>query len=389
MTMGRRGNGEGGISRRKDGLYMARYTVETATGKKRKTIYAKTRQEAAEKLTKAMADRDGGLIFDDENLSVGEYLDTWLKGLTGSVRQSTLDGYEIAVRVHIKPALGRLKLKKLTPAHVASFYQDKLTAGAAPASVNKLHVTLHKALDQAVKWNMIPRNVSEAVKAPRPASNEMLTLSANQVRTMLRAAQGDRLEALYVLAVHTGMRQGELLALKWPDVDLRDGRVSIRRTITKSGGRLLLGEPKTAKSRRTITLTTGSLNALRAHRKRQLEEMMQRTGLWQDHGLVFASEAGTLINPTNLRKRHFASLLKRAGLPADTRFHDLRHTCATLLLGKGIHPKFVQELLGHANIAITLDTYSHVIPGMGDATARAMEDALEVDPPEEQDAEDA
>src|SRR5215217_750139 len=214
-------------------------------------------------------------------------------------------------------------------------------------------------------------------------------MRADQVRAMLRAARGDRLEALDVVAVHTGMRQGELQALKWPDVDLREGHVSMRRTITKSGGRLLVGEPKTAKIRRTITLTTGSLNALRAHRKRQLEEMMQRTGLWQDHGLVFASEAGTLINPTNLRRRHFASLLKRAGLPADTRFHDLRHTCATLLLGKGVHPKFVQELLGHANIAITLDTYSHVIPGMGDATARAMEDALEGDQPEVQDAEDS
>jgi integrase len=172
-------------------------------------------------------------------------------------------------------------------------------------------------------------------------------------------------------------------------VDLRDGRVSVRHTITKSGGHLLLGEPKTAKSRRTITLTAGSLNALRAHRKRQLEEMMQRTGLWQDHGLVFASQAGTFINPTNLRKRHFSSLLKRAGLPADTRFHDLRHTCATLLLGKGVHPKFVQELLGHANIAITLDTYSHVIPAMGDATARATEDALEVDQPEVHEPQDA
>jgi integrase len=129
-----------------------------------------------------------------------------------------------------------------------------------------------------------------------------------------------------VLAVHTGMRQGELLALKWADVDLKSGRVSVRRTITKSGGHLLLGEPKTAKSRRTITLTTGSLNALRAHRKRQLEEMMQRAGLWQDNGLVFASEAGTLINPTNLRRRHFASLLECAGLPAGTRFHDPRHT---------------------------------------------------------------
>lgn len=255
--------------------------------------------------------------------------------------------------------------------------------------MNKLHVTLHKALDQAVKWNMIPRNVTEAVKAPRPASEEMRTLTASQVQAMMKAACGDRLEALYVLAVHSGMRQGELLALKWADVNLRDGRLSVRRTITKSGGRLLLGEPKTAKSRRTVPLTAGSLSVLKAHRKRQLEEMMQRTGLWQDNGLVFASEAGTLINPTNLRRRHFASLLKRAGLPAETRFHDLRHTCATLLLSKGVHPKFVQELLGHANIAITLDTYSHVIPGMGDATARAMEDALEADAPEDQDANDA
>ncbi len=384
--MGRRGNGEGSITRhKKSGLYMARYTVETPAGPKRKTIYGKERKDVAEKLADALSDRNKGIVFDDENLSVGEYLDAWLKGLTGSVRQSTFEGYEIAVRVHIKPHLGRLKLRKLTPAHVASFYQDKLAAGSAPASVNKLHVTLHKALNQAVKWNMIPRNVTEAVKAPRPASEEMRTLSPAQVRALLSAASGERLEALYVLAVHTGMRQGELLALKWADVDLKSGRVSVRRTTTKSGGHLLLGEPKTAKSRRTITLTAGSLNALRAHRKRQLEEMMQRAGLWQDHGLVFASEAETLINPTNLRRRHFASLLKRAGLPPDTRFHDLRHTCATLLLGKGVHPKFVQELLGHANIAITLDTYSHLIPGMGDATARAMEDALEGDVPEDQD----
>jgi integrase len=243
--MGRRGNGEGSITRhKKSGLFMARYTVETPAGPKRKTIYGKERKEVAEKLADALSDRNKGIVFDDENMSVGEYLDAWLKGLTGSVRQSTFDGYEIAVRVHIKPHLGRLKLRKLTPAHVASFYQDKLAAGSAPASVNKLHIT-------------------EAMKAPRPASEEMRTLSPAQVLRLLSAASGERLEALYVLAVHTGMRQGELLALKWADVDLKSGRLSVRRTITKSGGHLLLGEPKTAKSRRTITLTAGSLNALR------------------------------------------------------------------------------------------------------------------------------
>jgi integrase len=245
----------------------------------------------------------------------------------------------------------------------------------APATVNKLHVVLHKALDQAVKWNMIQRNPTKVVKAPRPTPKEMHPLSAEETRKLLEAARGDKLEALYVLAIHTGMRQGELLALKWQDVDLENATVSVRRTLTKNGGRLLLGEPKTKKSRRTIQLTDEAVRALREHLARQVEHIQHRGDLYRDEGLIFASEVGTLINPTNLRQRSFASLLKRAGLPK-IRFHDLRHTCATLLLSCNVHPKFVQELLGHANIAITLDTYSHVIPGMGDYAVRAMEDAL-------------
>lgn len=373
---GKRGNGEGSITKRKDGRYMARYTVHTATGVKRKTVYGKTRAEVSAELTKAMADRNGGLIFDDENMSLGEYLDSWLKGsVYGSVRDSTYDRYEVAVRVHLKPGLGRVKLKKLTPAQVSTFYQEKLAAGCAPASVNKLHVTLHKALDQAVRWHMVPHNVCEAVNAPRPVSEEMRTLSPGQVRMLLSAASGDRLEALYVLAIHTGMRQGELLALKWADVDLDAATVSVRRTLTKSGTALLTGDTKTGKSRRTISLTDRSVAALREHLGRQMEEMEQLGDLYADQGLVFTTEVGSLINPTNLRKRSLAPLLKRAGLPK-IRFHDLRHTCATLLFKQGQHPKLVQELLGHANVAITLDTYSHVTPGMGEQTARAMEDAL-------------
>jgi integrase len=330
----------------------------------------------AEKLTKALAERDGGLVFDDENVTLGEYLDTWLKGsVRGSVRQSTFDRYEIAVRVHIRPALGGLKLMKLTPAHVAGFYQDRLGAGFAPASVTKLAVTLHKALDQAVKWRMIPHNVAAVVKAPRPAPKEMRTLSAEETRKLIEAARGDKLEVLYVLAVTTGMRQGELLALKWQDVDLENTTISVRRTVTMSGGRILLGETKTKKSRRTIRLTEAAVWALREHLDRQVGEIERLGDLYRDQGLVFASKVGTPMNPTNLRRRSFASLLKRAELPR-IRFHDLRHTCATLLLSRNVHPKYVQELLGHANIAITLDTYSHVIPGMGDQTARAMEDVL-------------
>jgi integrase len=203
----------------------------------------------------------------------------------------------------------------------------------------------------------------------------MRTFSAEETRHLLEAAHGDKLEALYVLAVTTGMRQGELLALKWQDVDLENATLSVRRTITKSGGRLLLGEPKTKKSRRTIRLTDAAVRALREHLPRQLQEIERLGDLYQDEGLVFTSEVGTLINPTNLRTRSFALLLKRARLP-QIRFHDLRHTCATLLFARNVHPKYVQELLGHSNIAITLDTYSHVILGMGAYAARAMEDAL-------------
>jgi len=372
----RRGNGEGSITRRKDGLYMARYWIETPKGSKRKTIYGKKREEVADKLARALAERANGIVYDDENMTVGEYLDSWLKGsVRGSVRQSTFDRYESAVRLHIKPALGRLKLKKLTPAHVQGFYQDRLDAGLAPASVNKLHVILHKALSQAMEWNMIPRNVAALAKAPQPAPEEMKTLSAEETRCLLEATRGNKLEAVYVLAVHTGMRQGELLALKWQDVDLENATLSVRRTLTRSGGRLLLGEPKTKKSRRIIALTEASVRALREHLDRQMEDMQRLGDLYRDQGLVFTSEVGTPINPSNLRKRSFAPLLKKSGLPR-IRFHDLRHTCATLLLSRNVHPKYVQELLGHANIAITLDTYSHVIPGMGDHAARAMEDVL-------------
>ncbi len=179
----KRGNGEGTIHRRKDGGWCAQYTVYTAEGRKRKTIYGKTRAEVGGKLAKALSDREDGLVFDDDGLTVGKYLDKWLEGcLRGTVRQSTFDRYEIAVRVHIKPALGRLKLTKLAPSHLAGFYQDKLSAGFAPASVSKLHVALHKALDQAVKWHMISRNVAEVVKAPRPAPEEIRPLNKEQTR---------------------------------------------------------------------------------------------------------------------------------------------------------------------------------------------------------------
>jgi integrase len=374
--MGRRGNGEGTITRRKDGRWEARYYAPTVNGMKRKTIYGKSQAEVRDMLTKALSDRIDGIVYDDENMSVGEYLDVWLKGsVRGSVRQSTYDRDTNLVNNHIKPVLGGLKLKKLNSAQVQSFYRDRLDTGLSASTVRKLHDILRRGLAQAVDWHLTPRNVADVVKPPRPLAKEMVALSADETGRLLDAAAEDRLEALYKLAVHTGMRQGEMLALRWQDVDLENAVVSVRRTLTRSGGKVTFGEPKTKKSRRSIRLTPQATEALRAHLERQLRDMEILGDRYRDQGLVFTTDTGAPINPSNLRQRSFAPLLKSAGLP-HMRFHDLRHTCATLLLSRGVHPKFVQELLGHATIAITLDTYSHVIPSMGDATAKAMEDAL-------------
>jgi integrase len=355
---------------------MARYTVHTAKGLKRKTIYGRKREEVRDKLAKALADQVDGLVFDAGTLTVGEYLETWLRDVDkDTVRESTYERHENVVNLHLVPALGRIKLSKLNPAHVQGLYRERLESGLAPATVQKIHAVLHKALSQAVRWSLVPRNVTEAAKAPRPTAEEMHPLSREETRRFLDAVQGDRLEALYVLAVHTGMRQGEMLALKWEDVDLENAVVRVRRTLTRSGGRFSLGDTKTKKSRRTIHLTEAAVQALRRHLACQMEYMQCLGDLYKDQGLIFTTDTGKTINPSNLRQRSFAPLLKQARLPK-IRFHDLRHTCATLLFSRNVHPKYVQELLGHASISITLDTYSHVIPGMGDQTAQAMQDAL-------------
>src|SRR3712207_4198005 len=374
--MGKRGNGEGSISRRKNGGWMAQYTAYLAEGSKRKTLYGKTRQEVAAKLAKALSDRENGLILNAGNQTLGEYLERWLNSsVKGSVKSKTFNDYEWLVRKHIAPALGRIKLKALSPTHLQGLYQAKLEVGLSPSTVRHLHVVLHRALDQALRWGLVPRNVSKAVDPPKVQKKEIRPLCADQARRLLEVAHGDRLEALYVLAVHCGLRQGELLGLRWEDVDLEAGTLQVRRTLTTTKGGPRFTAPKTAKSRRSIKLTAGAVDALRRHHDRQFEESTRLAGLWQDYGLVFATTRGTSFNPSNLTSRSFKPLLKRVGLP-DIRFHDLRHTCATLLLSKGVHPKLVQELLGHATIAITLDTYSHVLPGMGDQTANAMESAL-------------
>src|SRR5215212_8040722 len=372
----KRGNNEGSISRRKDGRWEARYTIHTVEGPKRKVLYGKTRADVSAKLTKAMADRDDGLVFDAGGSTVGDYLDRWLSdSVRGTVRESTYSRDKYLITNHIKPALGRLKLTNLNALHLQGLYRDRLDPGLSGSTVQKIHHVLHKALAQAVKWHLVPRNPADDVKAPTPTPKEIHPLSAHEARKLLEAARGDRLEALYVLAVHTGMRQGELLGLRWLDVDLENATVRVRRTLTRNGTGHVLGEPKTKKSRRTVRITPQAVEALNCHREKQSEEMLTSGSLYQEQGLVFAGTGGSLINPSNLRQRSFKPLLEHAGLPRIT-FNDLRHTCASLLFQKNVHPKFVQELLGHASVAITLDTYSHMLPGMGSQAADAMVEAL-------------
>src|SRR5918998_3060530 len=243
-----------------------------------------------------MADRDGGLVFDADNLKVGEYLEQWLAdSVRDTVRPTTFERYEQMVRLHIRPVLGKLKLKNLTSAHVRGLYRQKLDNGLSPRTVQYVHVTLHKALKQAIADGLIPRNATEAVKPPQVRREEMRPLTAEQVQVLFEAAKGDRLEALYVLAVTTGLRQGELLGLKWDDVDLEAGTLRVRRTLTTARGGPQLTVPKTKGSRRIVRLTQSAVKALRSHLERQLDEIDKAGSLWREKGLVFSSESGGSI----------------------------------------------------------------------------------------------
>jgi integrase len=371
----RRGNNEGSIYRRKDGYWVGQYGIQTPKGIKTRYIYGKRREDVREKLAKAIADRDGGLVYDAGNMTVGEYLDRWLNdSVRNTVRRRTWERYEQFVRVHLTPALGKIKVAKLTPAHVRGLYRDRLDSGLAPRTVLHIHRAFSKALKQAVADGLIPRNPAAPVKPPQPRQVEIRPLNREQVRALFEAASGNRLEALYVVAVTAGLRRGELQGLKWDDLDLEAGMLQVRRTLSEPKGGYIFEAPKSGKGR-SIRLTRKATLALREHRKRQLEERIQKAGLWQEQGLVFPSGVGTPLSGGNLN-RTFKATLQRAGLPKSTRFHDLRHTCATLLLKQGVNPKFVQELLGHADISLTLNVYSHVLPDMGDAAAGAMDAAL-------------
>lgn len=362
--MKRRGAGEGSIVKRSDGRWMARVDLGWINGRRtRKAIYGKTRQEVARKLSAALRAHQDGLPLSDERVTVESFLHDWLASARTAVRQRTWQTYESYVRIHAIPALGRIPLAKLEPKHLQRLYAERLAAGLSPTTVHHLHAVLHRALGQAARWGMVPRNVASLVDSPPMARHEMRTLNPEEAKAFLETAAGDRLEALYVLALTTGMRQGEMFRLRWPDVDLEAHTLSVR------------GETKTAKSRRQIELADVAVDALRRHAARQGEECQAAGSLWQETGLVFTNSVGRALTPTNVTFCSFRPLLERAGLPL-IRFHDLRHTAATLLLGKGVHPKVVSEMLGHSQVGVTLDLYSHVTPTMHRQAAAAFDELL-------------
>jgi integrase len=318
------------------------------------------------KLRQAQADADKGMIFDAGTLTLKDYLDTWLASVKGTVWQRSWERYEQLVRVHIKPALGNVKLKDLTRAHVKGLYADKLGSSSA-RTVQYIHTSIHKALKDAMIDGLIPKNVAAHIPLPKPRKKEINPLTPDQAKAFLEAACGDRNEALYILAVHYGLRQGELLGLKWQDLDTPDNgnaTLQVRRTMSEARSGRIEEQPKSGKGRR-IDLSESFTEALRIHRERQRAEIEGHAVGYEDHGLMFLSTAGTPTNSKNLYWRSYKPILERAGVP-EISFHELRHTCATIRFVRGQHPKKVQELLRHASIVQTMDTYSHVIPGMGD-----------------------
>ena len=373
----RRGNGEGSIRKRKDGRWEGRYTAHTPEGRRQKTVYGVTRKEVAEKLTEAMADRNKGLVFDAGKFTVGDHLERWLEDVVKpSASHRTYSTNAQQVRTHIAPTLGRIKLKGLRKAHIDRLYREKLDSGLSHATVRRVHAVLHRALEEAVKGDLIPRNPAAHANKPKVKQEEIEPLDTSQAAAFLKAAKGDRFEALYVVCLMCGLRQGEALALRWQDIDFDGGTLRVTRQLQrmrrdgKKSGRLVFSEPKNA-SRRTVGLPQRAVSALKNQRRSQLEEKLAAGPVYQDEGLVFASRYGTPLDAQNVVNRYYKPLLERAGLPP-VRFHDLRHSCLSLLAQRGEPIRDLQALAGHATASFTLQRYTHHY----DSSARRTADAI-------------
>jgi integrase len=359
----RRGRGEGTVFRRKDGTWCAAITAgyDEDGRRRRRYVYGATKAAVLEAITQLRAQALDGALGEPVRLTVAQFLRRWVDDVVRpSLRPKSAEYYCGALR-YLLPRLGGVRLTALGPAHVQALLADLERAGGSPHVRRQVFVTLHRACQQALRWGLLRAHPCAAVARPRVPRREMCTLAPEQARAFLEAARGDRYFALYALMLGTGLRLGEALGLAWPDVDLDAGTVTVRRQLTAvtPGGRPTFSEPKTASARRTVDLPPLAVEALRAHQCR-----MQAEGhLLNAYLLVFVDRAGHSVRAENLRRRSFLPLLRAVGIPR-IRLHDLRHSYATLNLAAGTHPRVVQQALGHADIAVTLQTYSHVLPGL-------------------------
>ena len=368
--MANRGKNEGTIFKRTDDRWVAMLSVGYG---QRKSFYGKTRQEVQRKLAAAQRDLDVGIPLLTDRQTVAQYLQSWLQTTKPTMELSSWDRNREYVELHIVPAVGYVRLRDLTPQQVQQLYANRLMAGLSSSTVRHLHATLHKALKDAERLGLIARNVCKLVNVPRMAETEIHPLSPAQARLLLSTVARTRMEALYVLALVTGMRLSELLGLRWSDLDL-DGQpfpvVRVRMQLKRVEGQWLWKEPKTKRSRRQIALPEQAVEILRRHHIQQLAEREHLGPIWEDNDLVCCTQTGKPLMARNVY-RHLMSVLKKADLP-HIRFHDLRHTAATLLLSARVNPKVVSEMLGHASITITLDIYAHVLPDMQQDAATAI-----------------
>jgi integrase len=339
--VGKRGNGDGSVRQRADGSWEARLTTGQEAGRqRRRSVYGRTRREAVAKLKEGQRRLEDGEQVADHRGTLGAFLERWItEALPASgLKITTIENYTVLTRRHIIPQLGHHRLEALSAADVQRWITAKRSEGLSDRTVQLSHAVLRRALGQAVRWGEARRNVAALVDRPRVRRHEATYLSPEAAQQFLDAARGDRLEAFYAVAIACGLRRGEALAMRWSDVDFDHGTVRIARTLsrTKAAG-LMFTEPKSDRSRRRVPLPLPCVEQLRCHRARQLEERLRAGSLWVDHDLVFPSALGTPLDPRNaLRACH--AVAARAGLPR-VRLHVLRHTCASLLLAQGVHPR--------------------------------------------------
>jgi len=370
----------GHITKRSEGSYSIVLDVGTDPGtgrrKQQRVTVRGTKKDAEKRLGELLHQLDTGMFMLPSKTTLAEYLERWLSDYAKpNLSPRGYERYESIARVHLIPSLGGILLTQLRPEHLQKHYTAKLNNGLSALTVKYLHTVIHKALQTAVKWGLVNRNVADGVDVPRARHNEMQTWDEYDITRFLEAAKDTPYYALFYTALFTGMRRSELLGLSWQDVDFLFCQVSVTRGLHYlKDGSYVFTQPKSAKSRRTIALSPSAILTLKEHKEKQ-EVIRASLGiLLKDDDLVFSTPEGKPLRP-NTVSRAWTMLAARAGVKV-IRFHDARHTHASLMLKQGIHPKIVQERLGHATIAITLDTYSHVAPGLQEAAAKRFDEVL-------------